>query len=384
MKKNKRKKSKFKRTLSFIFAILLLIIICYSQKDRLFGNQNNSIESSQSIPLPEGKEVKLSAKDDQEGNLEIFFFQLENESSQSMVGDAIYLKYGDIDILIDAGVQYIGSNIVKPYLEEKVTDKVIELCINTHTDLDHIGGFVGLKKDSAYTGVMSTSCKINYFIDSGYEASTEIYKNYKSERDKLVNNGTSYYSYEQTMTHDNIPSKYILGTDTYIELLDSKIYENNFSGSNDVNDYSVPLILHHGKTSFLLMGDCEKKAEENVLKYNNLPEVDFFKANHHGSPTSNTKGLLDVIKPDYIIIDATKENKYNLPKKEIVDRFLNYTQEIYAPFINGGIHVYSDKEKLSFDCDGYIDYTSGVGILDENTKGTPIKLQTTSWYQNAV
>ena len=130
------------------------------------------------------------------------------------------------------------------------------------------------------------------------------------------------------------------------------------------------------------MGDCEKKAESRVLQYNELGKVDFFKANHHGSPTSNTEELLNVIDPEYIVIDSTAENQYNLPKKEIVDRFLKYTENIYAPFINGGIHIYSDKTNLRFVPDGFIDYPNG-GAIKEGTE-VMIPLQNTSWYETAV
>ena len=187
------------------------------------------------------------------------------------------------------------------------------------------------------------------------------------------------------MTSDIVPNVFYLGSDTYIQVLDTKLYENNFEEVKDLNDSSVPVLLVHGNNKFLLMGDCEKKAEERVIEYNNLSKVDFFKANHHGSPTSNTEALLDIIRPDYIVIDSTASNSYNLPKKEIVDRFLKYTENIYAPFINGGIHIYSDKTNITFECDGFIDYTNNKeGELVEGTQGQPTPLQDTSWYQTAV
>ena len=381
------------------YIVYPLLIACVSgcdlslefpYKNSFFSSSSLSSISSQTssafVSTGDPKSVYLNGTgEEQEGELELYFFQLENERSLTQVGDAYYIRYGTVDILIDAGVQNIGSNVVLPYLKDRVTDGVIELCINTHTDEDHMGGFLGLKSGGEYTGILSTEMEIRYFIDSGYQAKTLIYENYRAELQKKIETGTQYYSYAQTMSEENVPNRLILGPETYIDILDSKIYENDFAVSNNINDYSVPVILTHGKTKFLLMGDCEKKAEQAVLDRNALDHVDFFKANHHGSPTSNNKFLLDAIAPDYVLIDATASNKYNLPKKEIVDRFLEYTPEIYTPFLSGGIHVYSDKETLRFDCDGYRQYEDGKkGEIREGTVGAPLRIQDSAWYSEAI
>lgn len=395
-KKNKTIKPRGNKVFVALLICIIIIGVCYFAYDYFSGNLNFSSNqntssnastsevnsNSSSINVPVGKELKLYSQEPNENDkFEIYFFQLENANSQTQIGDAIYINYGNTDIIIDAGEKGIGSDVMIPYLNEHMKDDTIELCINTHTDSDHIGGFVG--KSSG--GILFSSKKINYVIDSGYEATTEVYKTYKTRLNELISTGTTYYSYEQTMKEENAPSRFYLGPDTYLDILDSKIYENNFAASNDVNDYSVPVKITHGENTFLLMGDCEKKAESNIIQYNNLGKVDFFKANHHGSETSNTTTLLDIIKPDYIVIDATRSNKYNLPRKTIIDRLLNYTEEIYTPFLNGGIHVYSDKTNITFECDGFIDYTVDKnGVLKEETKGKPIRIQESDFYEGLV
>lgn len=381
-----------KGSVKYIFYPLLVACVSGCDLSLKFPYKDSFLPSSSVgsistfVSTGDPKSVYLNGTgEEQEGELELYFFQLENERSLTQVGDAYYIRYGTIDILIDAGVQNIGSNVVLPYLRDRVTDGVIELCINTHTDEDHIGGFLGLKNGGAYTGILSTEMDIRFFIDSGYQAKTQIYENYRAELQKRIDTGTQYFSYAQTMCDENVPNRLILGPETYIDILDSKIYENDFAVSNNVNDYSVPVILTHGETKFLLMGDCEKKAEQAIIDRNPLGHVDFFKANHHGSPTSNNKFLLDAITPDYVLIDATATNKYNLPKKEIVDRFLEYTPEIYAPFLNGGIHVYSDKTTLRFDCDGYRQYEDEKkGEIREETAGAPMRIQDSAWYSEAI
>lgn len=339
--------------------------------------------------IKHGKNLYLQGNEPEPNeNLEIYFYQLENSQSQKQSADAFFIKYGDVEVLIDMGTETIGSYAVMPYLKEHniIEDNTIELVINTHVDKDHIGGFVGNSNGGKYDlGLLRSSYDISVLLDSGYTNDTQLYTRYVSFRDERIAAGMTYYSYQETMTSDIVPNVFYLGSDTYIQVLDTKLYENNFEEVKDLNDSSVPVLLVHGNNKFLLMGDCEKKAEEKIIQYNNLSKVDFFKANHHGSPTSNTEALLDIIRPDYIVIDSTASNSYNLPKKEIVDRFLKYTENIYAPFINGGIHIYSDKTNITFECDGFIDYTNNKeGELVEGTQGQPTPLQDTSWYQTAI
>lgn len=352
------------------------------------STSSSSSSSPESIYVPDpevvAKAVDFSRSNEPE-ELEVFFFQLEHWESQTQVGDSFMIKYGDIEILIDAGEQAVGTQVVAPYMESTVRDGVIELCINTHTDSDHLGGFLGKKVDGAYTGVFSVPHQIQYFIDSGYKATTTLYNNYYTELTKRVESGTKYFTYEETMTSDEAPSMFILGEDTYLQILDTKMYENNFANSNQPNDYSVCALLVHGQKKCLFMGDAEKKAEKALLSYNNVPQVDLFKSNHHGSNTSNSTELLDVIKPSYVIVDSTAKNKHNIPTKEILDRLKTYTPEIYTPFVNGGIHIYlkKDSNSIRFHCDGYKQFENNLkGAIKPGTEGAPIRIHDSDWYKS--
>ena len=115
---------------------------------------------------------------------------------------------------------------------------------------------------------------------------------------------------------------------------------------DDDNDRSVSCLLTHDEKKILLCGDSEKK-EESYLTKLNIGKVDVFKANHHGSPTSNTKNLLDQIRPEYVVICSSEENKYNLPKKTIISRLIEYTQNVYATFISGNIEVISKNNNIT-------------------------------------
>ena len=204
------------------------------------------------------------------------------------------------------------------------------------------------------------------------------HQDYKELLNSLISNGTNYYKYEDMINDELTPNEFYLGKDCSLKILDSKMYD--FS-SSDTNDYSIPCLLQHGKIRYLLTGDCETKAEANLAKLN-IGTVDLFKAGHHGSPTSNTEVFLDSINPKNVVICSSYENSYNLPKKNVIDLFVEkYTQNVYGTFINGNIHAVSNKEELNIWCEGYKDYYNNNGNIDEKTK-TLIPIQDSYWYEN--
>ena len=58
-------------------------------------------------------------------------------------GDSVYIKAGEVDILIDAGSRASSSTTIHNYIKEYCTDRKLEYVIATHAHQDHIAGFVG-------------------------------------------------------------------------------------------------------------------------------------------------------------------------------------------------------------------------------------------------
>ncbi len=351
---------------------------------------SNDFSYDSSIEETDSKIRYLVPKGTINDNLEITYFQLENSNSSTQCGDATYIKIGDIDIVIDAGEKRIGSEIVAPYLKNHVTDKKIELVITTHTDSDHIGGMVGLSNQESPLTLNGFS--YDTIIDCGFDPGTIVVSDYYNIVNERVKEGAFHYTYYDMILNDEIPSSFYLGKDASLDLLDTKFYTNYMNltkeemkkkatNSTYKNNCSVPFLLTHGKNTFLFAGDCETTTEKALVDYNDLPQIDVFKANHHGSDTSNTTYLLDVIKPKNVIIESTSENRYGIPSKNVLDRFKTYTLNVFAPFINGNIHVLSDMIKLNFSCDGFFDY-SKMGI--EPGSETIISIFDTEYYSSKV
>lgn len=287
-----------------------------------------------------GKEGTISPE------LKVTFLDLYGNSNNQQIGDSIFIEYGDIDILIDAGEKASGSCTVVPFLLEHVEDKKLEMIITTHADSDHLGGMVGLSGKDMYGALEAPGIEYQYIVDFGYEADSKVYKDYVELRNARVQEGATYLSIKEIFNEENLEAAahFYLGEDMFLDFLDYKTY--GMADIDDDNDRSVSCLLTHDEKKILLCGDSEKK-EESYLTKLNIGKVDVFKANHHGSPTSNTKNLLDQIRPEYVVICSSEENKYNLPKKTIISRLIEYTQNVYATFISGNIEVISKNNNIT-------------------------------------
>lgn len=104
-----------------------------------------------------------------------------------------------------------------------------------------------------------------------------------------------------------------------------------------------------------------------------LPQVKVFKGGHHGSGTSNTDKLLDVIKPENVCIctcagtpEYSETNENQFPYQETINRFAKHTENIYVTSqidlekstsetyytksMNGNIVVYDSKKIFKIEC----------------------------------
>lgn len=318
--------------LGIVICILILgCIVGYLYYKKINDNKDstneNNIKGNVAYLVQEGTTVD---------DVKITFLELFGTNGNPQIGDSVFIECGDIDILIDAGEKASGSNTVVPFIEEHVSDNILELVIVTHADSDHLGGMVGLS--NSYGALEVPGITYQYIVDFGYEGQTQLYKDYLEVRNKKIKEGTKYFSIGSIFDSDYLEAitRFYLGVDTYLDLLDYKTYE--ISEITDDNDRSVSCLLTHNDKKVLLCGDAEKK-EEAYLTSLNIGHVDVFKANHHGSPTSNTNAFLDNITPNYVIICSSEENKYNLPKKTIIERFNNYTENVFATFISGNIMI---------------------------------------------
>lgn len=349
-----------------------------SHSEESHSSENQSSSSYESVSY-EGEECDP-----------ISFHFIDRQEQYS--GDAIYIKVGEKDILIDAGARQGSAATIKSYLddpsrEDYVSDGKLEYVIATHAHQDHIAGMVGNKSGSTRTGILyqykidnlidfsyvdssygnkvvnnadpSNSAKDSRFISytdtytsgsSQKNYTTELYRNYVEGRNHAVSQGTIWktagelcnsstdYSYTVTLgkgvTMTLLYTYFYDHTSGEVSSLESNYVRSNFS---DQNDYSVCVLFKQGERSFLFTGDAEEYAEHSLVKYNSLPKVDLFKAGHHGSYTASSDELLNAVDPKLCVVtccagnkEYAKESNHSFPAQEFIDRIAKHTDRVYV------------------------------------------------------
>lgn len=105
-----------------------------------------------------------------------------------------------------------------------------------------------------------------------------------------------------------------------------------------INNTSVATLFTQGNFSYLNTGDAEWQSEDSLAL--NVGKVTLFKAGHHGSSTSNTEKLLNIIKPDKVAVSAGTKNSYGHPHQEAMDNFNKIQAQVNITFQDGTL-VYS-------------------------------------------
>lgn len=378
MAKSKRKK-KNSRAPKIIVVIVLVVIIALiatgaylyafkrdvfddvlSRIERIFGVNDGTSGGDNTGTSGGGKENVIV-----NGELSIHFLEPGNANA----GDCVYIKAGEADILVDAGSRESSVSTIKKYLDDYVTDGSLEYVIVTHADTDHIAGF------AANNGLFALY-RCETIIDfAKTNKTTNIYNKYVLNRQSAETAGAKHYTALDCVKETNGAKKiYSITEEISIEILYQEFYENS---SGDENNYSVCFMLKHGERNFLFTGDLEESGEKSLVKSNDLPEVELFKAGHHGSKTSSNDVLLSVIKPKIVCVcccagsvEYTQNLANTFPTQAFIDRVAKYTDRVYVTtvmprlekndkdryvnteyeLLNGNIAVVSDKDGVTVKC----------------------------------
>ena len=340
-------------------------------------------------------------------DLSIHFLELGNKYS----GDSVLIKCGNTEVLIDAGSKKGSSTTIKEYLAEYCTDNKLEYVITTHGDEDHISAMVGSKQGNSYDGILY-SYEIGTLIKFDITTkTTALYSEYLNAVSYAESQGTKVFTASQCYDEkDGAQRQYFLDSEqkVSINILYNYYYYNK---SSDENNHSVVTLLteelEEGRRNYLFTGDLEKDGESRMVDYyknvpakyktdyNVLPEVDLYKAGHHGSKTSSTEKLLDVIKPKYVAVccccgapEYTKTNDNTFPTQQMLDNVGKYTDKIYVTTIATGLPAkdkngdYVSKSYEGFEAmNGTIVFYSSQGKLKLYCSDNDTILKETEWFK---
>lgn len=240
-------------------------------------------------------------------------------------GDSFILHSKGKTVLIDTGgkVNYYnkgwrkrkGNSIVLnttiPYLKSKGIKK-LDYLVLTHGDYDHLG-----------------------------EALT-LLKYYQVDR-ILINEGRRNYLEKKI-------SKQFLNVNVCREGDYFEIGEFQFSSINrdlgDENSSSVVLYTTYHHYKMLFMGDANFKSEKSILDAYQLEKVNLLKLGHHGSKTSSSEEFLEKVSPDLALVSAGRNNKFNHPNQETLERLRKYHTKLYSTQKDGTIEFDFTLKKI--------------------------------------
>lgn len=251
-------------------------------------------------------------------NLEIDFIDVGQ-------GDSMLIKKDNIQYLIDTGGSVfgtfdVGERILLPYLV-KTGNRDIEGVIITHFDKDHYGGLESLLNNISIDRV-------------------------------LVGSEIPDFQLKQKLADARIPvAKLVKGSSIIIDKdtrLDIIYPEEETRKSKKENDNSLVIILQAYGRKVLFTGDIESTIEKKLVNQG-IGRVDILKIPHHGSNTSSTKDFITMLSPKFSIISVGRNNSYNHPSKDVIQRLVSFNTKIYRTDTMGLIKVRIDKRGLDIE-----------------------------------
>ena len=315
-------------------------------------------------------------------DLSFHFLELGN----NYTGDSTYIKAGDVDILIDAGSRQNSAATIAAEVNKYCTDGKLEYVIATHAHQDHIAGFTNTKANDGIFKRYECEVIIDFALTN---ATSATYNNYVTARDEEVALGAKHYTALDCVKELNGAKKtYVLGEGMTMTILYQAYYETK---TGDENNYSVCVLFTHGDKNYLLTGDLEAEGEASLVENNVLPEVELFKAGHHGSYTATTDTLLSVIKPKIVCVcccagavEYTQNSANTFPSQAFIDRVAPYTTQVYVTTL-GSVAFDSDKNKyVDTGCtsmNGNITVLSSGGNVTVGCSNNDTLLKDTDWFK---
>lgn len=281
-----------------IFILIVLIGIFYTNKE-LIKKDNTSYAMKQT-------------ENDDVNKLEIYYFDVGQ-------ADSILIKENNYNILIDAGNNEDGENLVN-YLKNNLNINKFNMVVGTHPHEDHIGGLNNIIDEfDIDTILMPNATSTSKTFESVLNSIEN--KNYKITVPKI----------DEEFNYNNIKLKVL------------------YTGTNekDLNNNSIVLKLTYFNNKFLFTGDATSKVEKKLLKKD--IESDVLKIGHHGSEYSTTNDFLDKVNPKYAIIEVGKNNTYKHPKQITLDKLNAKNIKIYRTDLDGTIKLTSDGNNITFE-----------------------------------
>ncbi len=112
------------------------------------------------------------------------------------------------------------------------------------------------------------------------------------------------------------------------------------------NDDSMVMRIEDGAVRFLLPGDIQKKAEEDLAAQGAPLAADFLKVPHHGSKTSSTPDFLAAVSPRVAVVSSGEGNPFGHPAPSTVERYQQAGIRLLRTDRDGAVTALTDGKNL--------------------------------------
>ncbi len=266
--------------------------------------------------------------------------------------ESILVESGQHFMLVDAGEAYNAETVIE-YLKDRGV-RELDLVVATHPHSDHIGGMAA--------------------VISAFPVDTLIMP-------RVIHTSTIYENLLTTIAEEDLaitapePGKEFSLGDSKVKVLGP----NGQSYSN-LNNYSVVLKISLGATSFLLTGDAEALAEQEMIDAGFDLSAAVLKVGHHGSVTSTSDVFLSEVSPQFAVISVGALNTYGHPHRETRELLEANSIPVYRTDQCGSIVAASDGSEITFStelsCSGSApDPASQVKIVSVDLRGEVVSIE---------
>lgn len=305
-------------------------------------------------------------------------------------GDGILIDLPDgKEMLIDCGCKGVTTpyaTLKSTYLDKYVEDGIIEYLVLTHSDEDHVKYLDLIFDDFQISNVYmpyilaaptNTTLKdkiskldqekVNMFKDED-TIETAIYSKFfiaaLSEPDCQIHINADD---DENTTNNVINAEDNTYSITFI-CPTYEFYQNtSLKNAHAKNAISPVIILEYNTKRFVFTGDCNaywdskgnlKTTEGNewfmtkrikTLYGETGIDCDVLKVAHHGAEEASSIEFLSVINCEYAVISCGKNNTYNHPRNEALERIKSFNMVVYRTDLNGTvICVVGDDKEIKF------------------------------------
>ena len=227
-------------------------------------------------------------------------------------GQCLILRDGNVTAMYDcggSGVENAGETAARFLLSNSITR--LDVLVLSHYDTDHAGGVCQL--------LSRLPVSLLYLPDLPCDTGM---------REKITETALAQGTEIRYVTDDEV-----------LSFSDSTLHIYAPVNPSSENDASLGLLFSQGDFDLLATGDMTSQAEMRLLSGHDIPDIEVLVAGHHGAATSTCDTLLELTKPETVLISVGKDNPYRHPSDKALARMEAHGAQIYRTDLCGNITI---------------------------------------------